>query len=251
MKSAVNSFVSLFIMSTLLLSNLLSNNGKHKLSHLCTERFTCLSIPSLSSLPPNHLHILHSTQWGNQSACYSLISDLIQLLILVSVSQCRNQSCHISQLLGWASEVRSRTMNRCWLGSFTAIVTNRHTVAIWIVTMTDFPSSKKTSKQILPAGAWCCVVTAQKISYSGQTLINDGWKHHMAPTWKEAISVKILMTLCQNINAWEKLNFIAFLSFTIQAKAEQTLFSIACVNETSPLSSIRCYKGGNFICKTN
>lgn len=37
-----------------------------------------------------------SSRWGNQPACYSLISDTIRLLILAPVSQCRGQSCHIS-----------------------------------------------------------------------------------------------------------------------------------------------------------
>lgn len=154
MKSAVNSSVSLLVIFTLLLSNLLSNKNISSLIcalkgffylfpkkahstffHLCFSLF-CRT-PSLSLRPPDRLYT--RTQWGSQSACYSLISDTIQLLILDPASRCRNQCCHMAQLPGWASGA----MNRCWVGSSTAIVTNRHTAAIWTIAKRDFPSYKK------------------------------------------------------------------------------------------------------------
>lgn len=101
--------------------------------------------PSFPLLLPTYLSTLYtSSQWGNQSACYSLLSDMIRLLILAPVSRCRGQSCHTARLPGRASELLSGTTNRCWRGSFTAIVTNRQTVGIRTVTLTDFPPYKKS-----------------------------------------------------------------------------------------------------------
>ncbi len=74
--------------------------------------------PSSSLLPPQHLSALYtSSRWGNQSACYSLISDTIQLLILARVCQCRGQCYHIARLPGRVSELLSRNHNQMltWL----------------------------------------------------------------------------------------------------------------------------------------
>lgn len=93
---------------------------------------------------PSSQSPLHSIQEPDEVISQLVIVwDTIRLLILAPVSRCRDQSCYIAQLPGRASELLPGTVNRCWLGSFTEIVTNRHTVAIWTVTMTDFPSYKK------------------------------------------------------------------------------------------------------------
>lgn len=139
--------------------------------------------PSYSLFPPHQLSTLYtSSRWGNQSACYSLISDTIRVLILAPVSRCRGQSW---LLPGWASELLSGTTSDAeWALSQLLSETdcrNKDSHADRFSSVT-----KVLSGQILSAGVWWCVLAAQKISYSSQTLIN---KHNMAPTRTKGVCV--------------------------------------------------------------
>lgn len=132
-----------------------------------------LSFFATSSQPP-----FTSSRWGNRSAYYGLWSDTIRLLILVPV------------------QVSPATLPGCWTEPqscfqeqmLTALFHNychRQTDCRNKYSHTDRSCllQRVLSRKIMSAGVWCRVLAPQQVGYLGQTLISNGWKHHIASTW--------------------------------------------------------------------